>query len=145
VNEFFAERVFSPQRIALMRHQLPQQTSQDDDRANRLRKELRDLGRRQDNVLTQIEEYEPTGDDEIDRDFRERLQRRFADLARTRKAKAEELKSLAANTQPKEDTSLLCELPRLAANLATSGRTFNASSSRPTTSNCATARTPTKS
>ncbi|NJP89408.1 hypothetical protein HCN51_08110 [Nonomuraea sp. FMUSA5-5] len=68
-----------------------------------------------------MEEQISSGDEEIDREFRERLQRRYADLSRVRKVKLEELKTLGASAEPTEDKELLDELPRLAANLATVG------------------------
>ncbi|WP_171075298.1 recombinase family protein [Nonomuraea basaltis] len=55
VHEFFAERVFSAQRLALLRQRLPQQPTPEDGREDRLRKEIRDLEKRQDNLMIQIE------------------------------------------------------------------------------------------
>ncbi|MFC7718820.1 hypothetical protein [Nonomuraea recticatena] len=81
----------------------------------RLRKELLDLERRLDNVLVQVEGHIPTGDEEIDRDFRAQLQARFADLARTRRTKAEEAAAWAVNGGLGGDLELLNKSSNLAA------------------------------
>jgi site-specific DNA recombinase len=78
VHECFADGVFGPHRLPALRSQLSDKTPKDDTSVKRVRKEILDLDKRQNNVLAQIEEQVPSGDDEIDRDFRERLQRRYA-------------------------------------------------------------------
>jgi hypothetical protein len=72
------------------------------------------------NLLVQIEEYDPTGDGDIDREFRGRLRRRYAELARARKAKATERLREIETSVPAEDPAILDLLPHLtAADLAT--------------------------
>lgn len=90
VCQFFAEHVFGPRRQATLKTTL-NPVMAEDPAAERLKTKLTDLNRRQDNLLIQIEEYQPTGDADIDRDFRVRLQRRYAEVARQRKTKAAEL------------------------------------------------------
>ncbi|GAA2653659.1 recombinase family protein [Nonomuraea recticatena] len=107
VHKFFAEHIFSAQRV---RKFVP-----DNVVPERLRKELLDLERRLDNVLVQVEGHIPTGDEEIDRDFRAQLQARFADLARTRRTKAEEAAAWAVNGGLGGDLELLNKSSNLAA------------------------------
>ncbi|NRQ37682.1 recombinase family protein [Nonomuraea sp. NN258] len=121
VQEFFAERVFGPKRMATLAEELAKGTPKDNSARDHLEKEISDLERRQRNVLDQIEDHIPSGDDEIDRDFRERLQRRYSDLARTRKAKREELNALVEAEQPQDDQTILNELPRLKVDLEAIG------------------------
>lgn len=51
-----------------------------------LRKQLEQLGRAQTNLVKQPEDYEPTGDDDIDTEWRAALQRRFAQIATERRS-----------------------------------------------------------
>jgi site-specific DNA recombinase len=118
VYEFFADRVFGPQRLTTLQRDLGRQAPKHDTDAKRLKKQIRDLERRQDNVLAQIEEHVPTGDGDIDTEFRERLHRRYADLARLRKSATDDLNALTADTAQPVDHSLLEELPQLATSLA---------------------------
>lgn len=80
----------------------------------RLQTELKDLEKRRQNVLTQIEELEPTGDDAIDRDLRAQLRRRYVDLTREHQTKTERLVALADNSPARDgtdDPSILDHLP----------------------------------
>ncbi|NBE95265.1 hypothetical protein FE391_16800 [Nonomuraea sp. KC401] len=57
----------------------------------------------------------------IDREFRERLQRRYTELVRARKARTEHLETLAHASEPEADRSLLDRLPTLGTALASVG------------------------
>lgn len=71
-------------------------------------------------MLTQIEEYEPTGDEDIDRDFRGQLPRRYTDLAQQHKTKAAQLAALTTTpaSAPDDDPTILDDLPVGALSLA---------------------------
>jgi hypothetical protein len=105
----------------------------------RLQGELADLDRRCQNVLDQIEEYEPTGDDDIDREFRLEFRHRYTDLSQLHKTKANQLTSLAMPTPLGQDyPSLLDDLPLAALSLADVPEGSCAISTRASPSSCAT-------
>lgn len=110
-HEFFADYVLGPRRETAMRTD-NETAPTDNPIETRIRTELADLAKRRLNVLTQMEEYEPTGDKEIDRDCRAELRHRQADLASQYKLKTEQLTALAAPApEPHDDPTLLDELP----------------------------------
>lgn len=110
-HEFFAQHVLGPRRDTALRTPAEHEP-QANPIAVRLRAELADLAKRRRNVLTQMEEYEPTGDDEIDHECRAELRHRHADLARQHKLKTEQLAALATPTpEPDDDPTLLDSLP----------------------------------
>ena len=79
----------------------------------RLQAEVTDLTQRRSNVLAQMEELTPSGDDDVDRDLRDQLRRRYSDLARDAKAKSQQLDTLlaAAPEADNDDPSVLEQLP----------------------------------
>lgn len=78
----------------------------------RLQADLADLAKRRRNVLDQTEEYEPSGDEEVDRDCRGELRQRLTDLAQEHKAKAQQPKALsAASPASEDDPTVLDQLP----------------------------------
>jgi hypothetical protein len=73
-----------------------------------------ELQRRQDNLISQLETFEPTGDADADRVYRQSIQRRFAELAASQRAKRAELDHLDADTSPDDDDAeLLDHIPLL--------------------------------
>jgi hypothetical protein len=116
LGRFFGERVLGPQRGLYLNHR---QQHTDADRgavAQRatLRKQLDQLGRAQTNLMKQLEHYEPTGDDDIDTQWRASLQRRFAEIAAERRATSGRLAALdkQEHHQGTGDPALLDLLPQ---------------------------------
>ncbi len=118
VSEFFADHVLGPHRKTALRSALVQER-EPSPVLQRLTKEVADLKRRGDNLMAQIEKFAPTGDEDVDAEFRERLRRRYMEVAQQRKAKAAELAALTAGQEDGErnDPSLLEELPTLVVTL----------------------------
>ncbi len=115
-HRFFTDHVLGPHRHEALRTPLGEQTETKPDPATeRLQAELADLHRRIRNVLSQLEDVEPTGDDEIDRDLRSELRHRYAELARQQKAKAAELAQHDAPKprEPEDDPTILDHLPTM--------------------------------
>ena len=83
----------------------------------RLQAELTDLTQRRSNVPSQMEELAPSRDDDIDRDLRDQLLRRYSDLTKDAKAKAQQLDALLAAVPEADnnDPSILDQLPVVAA------------------------------
>jgi len=84
-----------------------------------LRKQLDQLGRTQTNLMAQLKQYEPTGDDDIDTQWRISLQRRFAEIATERRSTNERLGALdkQEHNQGSGNPALLDLLPQGAINL----------------------------
>lgn len=84
-----------------------------------LRKQLDQLGRAQTNLMTQLEQYEPTGDDDIDSQWRTSLQRRFAEIATERRTASQRLGALdkQEHSQGSGNPALLDLLPQGAIDL----------------------------
>ena len=81
--------------------------------------EIADLAKRRRNILDQIEEYEPSGDDDLDRTCRTDLRERLAEIVRRTNAKTSQLASLAAPTQQAgDDPTILDQLPPTTIDLA---------------------------
>ncbi|MFC5830366.1 recombinase family protein [Nonomuraea insulae] len=113
LQEFFANRVFGAERLRALRARLADDAPKQESAVQRAKRQILDVEKRQNNVLLQIEDYVPTGDDEIDQDFRRRLQQRYAELGQARKARIAELAALEEEEQPDADQTLLDKLPRL--------------------------------
>jgi hypothetical protein len=116
---FFADHVLGPRRDDALRPVAEPTEPVEGPAVARLEAELADLAKRRQNVLAQIEEHEPTGDEDIDRDFRTRLRNRYADLARQHKTKTEQLAALTAARQSErqDDPTILDDLPLVTAPL----------------------------
>jgi hypothetical protein len=121
VNRFFAERIFGPQRRELFLADLDQvdDTAQRERQAQRqrLQHKLADTACKQDNVLRQAEDADPTDP------FTQGLRQRYNDLATERQtllATIAELDSQDADEPDRPSTDqlgLLDALPHLAVNL----------------------------
>lgn len=66
-----------------------------------MRTHLTKLDRAQQNLIVQLEVYQPTGDDEIDTDWRTSLQRRFAVISTERRQAAARIADSELNLQPR--------------------------------------------
>jgi site-specific DNA recombinase len=116
-HHFFADHVLGPRRQEVLRK--PHQTIEPapNPTAVRLQAEIADLATRRQNLLAQMEEHQPTGDDEIDRDLRARLRDRYAQVAREHKANSEQLTALTAHREePDDDPTVLDQLPVITGN-----------------------------
>jgi site-specific DNA recombinase len=118
VTEFFGERVLGPQRALYLhnRKPLPDNSAGVAGQQATLRKQLDQLARAQVNLMRQLEEYEPTGDDDIDNEWRTTLQRRFSKIATDRRSTGQRLSELSKQ-EPNQDAGnpeLLSLLPQRA-------------------------------
>jgi site-specific DNA recombinase len=105
----------SPRRASTLRQR---STQRQRDRPAQLTRELIGLQRRQDNLIDQLENFEATGDTDADREYRQTIQRRFAELTITRRAKQSELDQIKIDTPPSgDDADLLDQTPQLQADM----------------------------
>ena len=66
-----------------------------------------------------MESFEPTGDADADHDYRQSIQRRFAELSTTRRTRQAEVDRLNTDTPPAgDDVDLLDLIPQLPPNLS---------------------------
>lgn len=119
-HDFFTEHVFGPRRHDALRVPETPATKPDTSPAvARLEAEIADLAKRRRNILDQIEEYEPTGDDDLDRDCRADLRQRLADVAQRHKTKTGQLAGMSApTTEARDDLTVLDQLPPTTIDLA---------------------------
>lgn len=115
LGAFFADHVLGPERLTGI-DPAPGTPAVDDHELRALRVQLAKLDRAQQNLIAQLESYEPTGDDEIDTDWRTNLQKRFATISAERRqaaARITDLRSTASRTPtPTADrAALLAVLP----------------------------------
>ncbi len=121
VCSFFAERILGPSRHDLLRTQLAERAraGQDDHgrsaRQAQLHTLISDTQRRQKNLITRLEQQDDTGDPQTDQEYRQGIQRRFAELAAEHRARTEELAQLKAATpgHTGNDPDLLTGVPQL--------------------------------
>jgi site-specific DNA recombinase len=124
VHDFFAQRIFGPHRHEHLNARLGRGSNRSieslaDARQAKLRSTLAELKRRQDNLMQQLEEHRPTGDADIDREYRGSIQDRIAELIKQRRDAQTQLAQLSADSRPSgTDTSLLDELSQLPIRLA---------------------------
>jgi site-specific DNA recombinase len=126
VYEFFATRVFGPERQQLLAAALTAIThdnSAEQERQHRtaaLHKLIADVRARQDRVLDEIEDLDDDMDEDTRKAYRHRLRERFADLAKQLKTRQAELDQLAAQPaqNSRQDASLLDRLPQLSKHLS---------------------------
>ena len=76
---------------------------------------ISDIQRRQKNLITRLEQQDDTGDSQTDQEYRQGIQRRFAELAADNRARTEELARLKAATpgHTGNDPDLLTGVPQL--------------------------------
>jgi hypothetical protein len=117
VGQFFAERVLGTNRaLYLDRPAPPAPVARASREEGQLRTRLEQLARAQTNLFAQLEAYQPTGDDDVDIEWRTGLQRRFATITTERNTLRERLTHVAAAAErPAEDpdhqAALLAQLP----------------------------------
>ena len=118
VHDFFAERILGPGRHDLLRTQLAVRADRQNDHARSARQAglhtlISDIERRQKNLITRLEQQDDTGDPETDQEYRQGIQRRFAELAAEHRT--EELAQLKAATpeHTRNDPDLLTGVPQL--------------------------------
>jgi DNA invertase Pin-like site-specific DNA recombinase len=115
LDHVIATRVFGPDRHAYMARGLAalpdKERHADTARQNTLRTQIDDLTARQDRLITELENTDPT-----DRTFRDRLRRRFDTLETERANLSAQLHDLTEprGPEPGQDESLLDALPILA-------------------------------
>ena len=122
VRGFFARRIFGPDRAVLLTADRPDQSTmaaEDATRAAALREKIRDLEREQTNIVGALRDYRPTGDEDVDRQWRDQLQKSFAEIAGRRKAVQAQLAELTKRPETHKvgDPRLLERLPVLDADL----------------------------
>jgi len=122
VRGFFSRRIFGPDRDALLTASQPDEPVIEDATAARaaaLRAKIRDLERQQANVVKELREYQPTGDEDIDQQWRGQLREGFAEIAAQRKDLEAQLADLTARPEAptKGDPRLLDRLPIIQADL----------------------------
>jgi site-specific DNA recombinase len=119
VGQFFTERVLGPGRQLFLRSaddHVPPPPAKDDAQRTALAARVEQLTRAQTNLMAQLEDYAPTGDDEIDGEWRAMLQRRFAAVTAERNAARSQLAALKtpsvpAPARPADELALLAALP----------------------------------
>jgi hypothetical protein len=122
VRQFFAERVFGPERHALLREQLP--ASEAEAAAQRaadraaLTKELARIDIAQRNQILQIDGLSPDPADKAAQAMRARCYQRFAELHTERENIEAEIHEIDGTPARDDHAELLTGIPLLAANLA---------------------------
>jgi site-specific DNA recombinase len=113
---FFQRRVFGDGRDHLLARSINERTGSDGDaaRAAALTAEIAGLQQRQDNLVRELESFEPSGDDDFDRAWRSGLQARFRAILAEQRQKKEHQADLArqSRTRPVADLSLLEMIPQ---------------------------------
>jgi hypothetical protein len=111
----FTRRIFGPDRAELLAGQNDAPAADDGTttRVAAVHGRLKELERQQANVVTELREYQSTGDQELDQQWRGQLRDSFAELAGKRKALQAQLAQLAERIPSKAaaDPRLLDQLP----------------------------------
>ncbi len=114
VHAFFARRIFGQHRDALLAQREQPTLSDNPSVARRaaLKTKIREIERQQTNVVTELQTYHPTGDDDLDQQWRTQLRASFAELGNQRKTLQAQLAALAEQpTDSPSDPRLLDQLP----------------------------------
>jgi hypothetical protein len=145
VGQFFAQRVLGTSRNLYLRRDAatkPRHGGSDHER-DQIRARLEQLARAQTNLFTQLESYQPTGDDDIDTEWRSTLQRRFAMVTAERNTLRQRLTATPAQhgpaPDPDRDAALLGLLPCTSQDLTQLQRKTSAAST--TRSTCSSTTT----
>jgi hypothetical protein len=120
---FFTRRIFGPDRKELLAGTAEPQPAVKDPAIARtavLRTKMKDLEREQSNVVAELRTYRPSGDDDIDRQWRDHLRDAFAEIATRRKTVEAQLAALTnqPETPKPSNPALLDELPIIEADLS---------------------------
>ncbi|MGI5223760.1 recombinase family protein [Actinoallomurus sp. CA-142502] len=123
VRSFFTQRMFAPDRrrhlrAPLQRSAKDQRNDSATDRHKQLTRELAGLQRRKENLIDQLENFEATADADADREYRQSIQRRFAELTTERRTKQSELDQINIDAPTAGDAAdLLDQISRLRVDL----------------------------
>ena len=115
VTRFFAQRIFGPTRKILLEATLP--TTHTDPllqtRHTAAQTEIADLQRRQQNLMRELENYEPTGDTDLDTAWRSGIQTRFASNATQLRIKTQQIADIVRQQaeEAPPDVDLIDDLP----------------------------------
>jgi site-specific DNA recombinase len=116
VNQFFATRIFAPDRAARLAEQLPatdtQATQQRDEQADALRTRIKQLDTAQNAQITALETI-PADSSPATAEMRKRITARFTELHQQHTAAQQQLDALTAATPTAADPALLDELPHI--------------------------------
>jgi site-specific DNA recombinase len=122
VNQFFQRRIFGEARAGFLTTEVDQPAARDDvdQRTATLTREIAALQRRQTNLITELEQFEPSGDDSFDQAWRSGIQERFRTILADLRKKTNLLTELTEQGQPERatDPALLEAIPT--TNLAVS-------------------------
>jgi hypothetical protein len=114
------QRVFGPDRAAMLTAQLPataaEKTADRDRQAAALRRLLKKIETSQAALMTELEE---TGADPAAADYRQRIRARYRDRAAERAAAEQQLAELDTQTAAADDPTLLDAIPRAAGQFTT--------------------------
>jgi hypothetical protein len=122
VRGFFSRRIFGPDRAHLL-DASPQERPTHDPTAARaatLHAKIKDLDREQANIIAELRAYQPIGDPDIHRQWRDQLRQAFAEIATRRQTIETQLAALTSQSEPAhpQDRTLLGQLPVIEGNLA---------------------------
>jgi len=116
LQRFFAQRVFGDGRELLLARSISEPVTDDGAaaRATALTAEIANLQQRQDNLVRELESFEPSGDDDFDQAWRSGIQARFRAVLTEQRRKKDLLTDLArqSQTRPAVDLSLLDTVPQ---------------------------------
>jgi site-specific DNA recombinase len=116
LRRFFEQRVFGDSRELLLARAINEPATDDGlaARAAALTAEIASLQQRQDNLVRELESFEPSGDDDFDQAWRSGLQTRFRAVLAEQQRKKALLADLAreSQTRPVVDPSLLDIVPQ---------------------------------
>jgi hypothetical protein len=121
VARFFKNRIFGPSRKILLEDTIPggRVDPQLDARRVAVQAELADLQRRQNNLMQELERFNPSGDPDFDDAWRNSIQARFAANAAEQRAKNRLIADLTREQQETAppDTGLIDALPLTAVDI----------------------------
>ena len=116
LNQFFERRIFGEARTRLLAKSVDQPAVHDDvnERTAALAGEIAALQRRQTNLITELEQFEPSGDDDFDQAWRSGIQDRFRTILADLRKKKDLLAELTeqSQTQPQTNPALLDAIPQ---------------------------------
>jgi site-specific DNA recombinase len=116
VRAFFARRIFGPDRVELLAGSHCDTAVTDDGPAARpaaLRGKIKELERQQANVVRELREYQTTGHEDLDQEWRRQLRDSFAEITNQRKALQAQLAEITKTPEATAtaEPGLLDQLP----------------------------------
>ncbi|MGW7007307.1 recombinase family protein [Streptomyces sp. NPDC054933] len=119
VHDFFAQRIFGPQRRELLAASIARRqadASGSADERQRLQDQVAKLDRRKERLLDQLDSEDDDGDPQTTAEFRRGIRRRYDDLERQRRALLAKIAETEAANQA-GDEELLDAIPQLSIRL----------------------------